>query len=359
MKRLIALFLCLIVVLTGCGVGAPAETTAPPTTIPEETEPPISPYAQAAMDANELHYYFYTGDGQSVSTGTYQTLSGDATLIFFPNGEIMLIDSSTSIGYPIFKAWLESMGVWKIDHLVMSHNIDDHAGGVNSGLVFDFQIGMLYHNGTKNDVLWSCLENDIPFSEMKLGQELVIGEDNSKSTVKCMWPAAEDRVNSNNAAEKRSASLVLRIDFGEHSSLFTGDIYKTFEGAFKDREEKGTYNIAGKIGAEERMAEMYKNGELEVDLLKLANHGNPSTSNGKALWDATKPELAIAMGYYPLETGYTLAYERWGYEGDVLFDRKHGFIHVTAKNDGTMVSETSREDYAEPYGERWNTDIGG
>lgn len=355
MKRLFCLALCLVVLLCGCGSGISGTAT----TVPEETEPPISPYAQAAMDSNTLHYYFFTGDGQTFSTGQYQTMSGDACLIFFPNGEIMLIDSSTSIGYPIFKAWLEEKGVWKIDYLVMSHNQADHAGGINSGLIFDFQIGMLYHNGTRNDILFTALENDIPFTEMKLNQELKIGEGDSLVTVKCLWPEAEYRKNSNAAAAKQSASLVLRIDFGEHSSLFPGDIYKTYTGAFADREEKGEYHIQGQIGAEEQLAEMYKNGELDVDLLKLPNHGNPNTSCGKALWDSTKPELAVATGFYPLETGYTKAYELWGYEGDVLFDRKHGFIHITATNDGKMERETSREDYAEPYGERWNTEVGG
>lgn len=363
MKRYFSLLLCLLVLLTGCaGNSAPAATTADPnaTTEPVATEPPPpSPYALAAMEANTLHYYFYTGDGQTVNTGTYQTTGGDATLIFFPNGEIMLIDSSTSVGYPIFKKWLEDMGVWKIDYLVMSHNQDDHAGGINAGLIFDFEIGMLYHNGTRNDILYTALDNDIPFTEMKLHDKLTIGEGDSLVTVECMWPEAEYRLNSNNSIMKKNTSLVLRIDFGEHSSLFVGDICKTWEGAFKDREEKGVYNAEGQIGAEEQMAEMYQNGELDVDLLKLANHGNPSTSNGKALWDSTKPELAVAMGFYPLETGYTLAYERWGYEGEVLFDRKHGFIHITAQNDGTMTPETSREDYKEPFGERWNSEIGG
>lgn len=358
MKRIFCLILCLMLLLCGCGAGA-AEDTTPVTTEPEVTEPPISPYAQAAMDANELHYYFYTGNGQTVSTGTYQTMSGDATLIFLPNGEVMLIDTSTTLGYPIFKAWLESMGVWKIDYLIASHNQDDHAGGINSGLIYDFKIGMYYHNGTKNDILFDALQNDIPFEEMKLGQELQIGNGDSLVTVKCLWPESGYRVNSSSSIMKKNQSLVVRIDFGEHSSLFPGDICKTYEGAFKDREEKGVYNQAGEIGAEEQLAEMYQNGELDVDLLKLANHGNPSTSNGKALWAATTPELAIAMGYYPLETGYTVAYQRWGYEGDTLFDRKFGFIHVTAKNDGTMESETSREDYEEPYGDHWNTDIGG
>lgn len=355
MKRVFCLFLCLML-LCGCGTGAGSEVT---TTAPEATEPPISPYAQKAIDTNTLHYYFYTGDGQTVNTGTYQTTGGDAILIFFPNGEIMLIDSSTTTGYSVFKAWLESMGVWKIDYLVMSHNLSDHSGGINSGLIFDFEIGMLYHNGTKNDILFTALDNDIPFTEMKLGDQLQIGSGDSQVTVKCMWPESEYRVNTNDSIMKRNQSLVLRIDFGEHSSLFPGDICKTWEGAFKDREEKGVYNSPNQIGAEEQLAEMYPNGELDVDLLKLANHGNPSTSNGKALWDSTKPELAIAIGFYPLETGYTLAYERWGYEGEVLFDRKHGFIHVAATNDGKMDVETSREDYAEPYGERWNTEIGG
>ena len=357
MKRVISLLLCLMLLLCGCGAGAGSETAE--TTVPEATEPPISPYAQKAIDTNTLQYYFYTGDGQTVNTGTYQTTGGDAILIFLPNGEIMLIDSSTTTGYPIFKAWLESMGVWKIDYLVMSHNLADHAGGINSGLVFDFEIGMLYHNGTKNEILWTALDNDIPFTEMKIHDELKIGSGDSLVTVKCMWPEAEYRVNTNDTIMKRNQSLVLRIDFGEHSSLFPGDICKTWEGAFKDREEKGNYNSANNIGAEEQLAEMYKNGELDVDLLKLPNHGNPSTSCGKALWDSTKPELAVAIGFYPLETGYTKAYEEWGYKGDVLFDRKHGFIHITATADGTMDVETSREDYVEPFGDHWNTDIGG
>jgi len=351
MKRLFCLALCLVLLLCGCGGTANEPTTVPTT---EATEPPISPYAQKAMDTNTLQYYFYTSDGQSVATGTYPTTGGDATLIFFPNGEVMLIDSSTSYGYNIFKQWLEDMGIWRIDYLVMSHNQDDHAGGVNAGLIFDFEIGMLYHNGTKNDILFTALDNDIPFTEMKLGDELQIGTGDSQGTVKCLWPAQEYRINSNSSIMKKNQSLVLRFDYGEHSSLFPGDICKTWEGAFKDREEKGVYNQEGEIGAEEQLAELYQNGELDVDLLKLANHGNPSTSNGKALWDATTPELAVAMGFYPLETGYTLAYEKWGYEGDVLFDRKHGFIHITAHSDGTMDRETSREDYLEQFGEKWN-----
>lgn len=357
MKRLFCLFLCLMLLLCGCGTGAASGTTA--TTLPEQTEPPISPYAQAAMDTNTMHYYFYTSDGQTVSSGTYQTTGGDAILIFFPNGEIMLIDSSTSIGYPLLKAWLEEKGVWKIDYLVMSHNQGDHAGGINAGLIFDFEIGMLYHNGTKNDILWTALESDIPFTEMKLHDELKIGSGDSLVTVKCMWPDQDQRKNSNATIGKQNASLVLRFDFGEHSSLFPGDICKTYVGSFDSQEAKKEYHLANTEGAEEKMTAMYKNGELDVDLLKLSSHGNPNTANGHALFNATTPELCVATGFYPLDTGYILAYEKRGYTGDTLFDRKHGFIHITATSDGTMVSETSREDYKEPYGERWNTEIGG
>lgn len=361
MKRVFCIFLCLMLLLCGCGTTSAPQTTpsTQATTVPEQTEPPISPYAQKAMDTNSLHYYFFTGDGKSVSTGTYQTTGGDAIVIFFPNGEVMLIDSSTTMAYPLLRAWLEDMGIWKIDYLVMSHNQADHAGGINAGLIFDFEIGMLYHNGTKNDILWTALDNDIPFAEMQLHDELKIGSGDSLVTVKCMWPTAENRVNSNATIGKQNASLVLRIDFGEHSSLFPGDICKTYVGSFDHQEEKKEYHIANTVGAEEQMAEMYKNGELDVDLLKLSSHGNPNTANGHALFDATTPELAVAIGFYPLDTGYITAYEKRGYKGDVLFDRKHGFIHITATNDGKMVTETSRTDYAEPYGEKWNTEIGG
>lgn len=356
MKRIICLVLSLLLLLCGCGTVTPPEVT----TIPEETEPPMSPYAQAAMDTNTLHYYFFTGDGQTANTispyNYYTTTSGDACLIFFPNGETMLIDTSTTVIYPAFKAWLEEKGVYRIDHLVLTHDMDDHTGGANSGLIFDFKIGMIYHNGTRNELLFTALDNNIDFKEMNLGDELQIGSGDSLTTVKVMWPIEEFRKSANAGAGKQSQSLVLRIDFGEHSSLFAGDIYKTYKGGSDAREKKKEYWIQDQVGAEEQMAALYENGELDVDLLKLANHGNPNTSNGHALFDATTPELCVSSGFHPAYLG---SYELRGFEGLTLFDRKYGFIHITASNDGTMETETSRTDYLEGYGEDWNAELEG
>lgn len=358
MKRLFCLLLSLMLLLCGCGgAAAPGGTTA--TTAPEETEPPISPYAQAAMDTNTLHYYFFTADGQTASTGNRQTMCGDACLIFFPNGENMLIDTSTLTIYPVFKAWLEEKGVHRIDHLVMTHPANDHIGGANAGLIFDFKIGMLYHNHGRNDLLFTALEKDIPFTGLRQGDQVTIGEGDRQTTVKVMWPTKDYLTTVSGTAGTQSQSLVLRLDFGEHSSLFAGDIYKTYEGSFDSQEKKKVYHIKDKVGAEEQMAAMYENNELDVDLLKLANHGNPSTSNGHALFKATTPELCVATGFYPLESGYIEAYEKRGFKGKTLFDRKHGFIHVTASADGKMETETSRTDYKDPFGWLWNTEVGG
>ena len=191
------------------------------------------------------------------------------------------------------------------------------------------------------------------------GSKLSIGEGEDQVTITGLWPTEEYQKTSSSYAMINSQSMVFRIDYGEHSSLFNGCIYKTYKGVWDKQIAEGVYHIKDKVGVEEQLVEMYQNGELDVDLLRLANHGDPSTSNGPEMFAATSPATIVATGFLPLESGYTKAYHTRGFaeEGSIFFDRMHGFITIYATADGMMEYETSRDEYLEDFGRLWNDEI--
>ena len=112
-------------------------------------------------------------------------------------------------------------------------------------------------------------------------------------------------------------SIVLRIDYGDFSALFTGDIYMLKENELvKEKPEL-----------------------LDVDLLKIPHHGH-TTSNGRRFGDAVTPQLAVATGRIVLDSSVYYNYTKHG--SKVLMDYCDGYIHVTT--DGSEISwEHSRE----------------
>lgn len=350
MKKLTALLLCLILLLCGCGA-----QTAAPTTEPVDTTPT---YPVPAREPHTLHYYFFSSEGMLCpELSDYRTRWGDSCLVVFPNGEIMLIDTGLESVYPSLRDWLHDQGVTKIDYLMLTHAHRDHIGATLAGMLDDFEIGTMYHNGVRNDALQLGVQKSIDMELFAAGSKLTVGEGEDQVTITGLWPTEEYQKSSTAYARIEGQSMVFRMEYGEHSSLFTGCIYKTYKGVWEKQIAEGNYQIKDTEGAEEQLVAMCTNGELDVDLLKLANHGDPSTSNSAAFFGATTPEIAVATSFLPLESGYTQAYEERGFEGTVLFDRMHGFITVYATADGKMEYETSRGDYLEDFGKLWNSEL--
>jgi len=134
--------------------------------------------------------------------------------------------------------------------------------------------------------------------------------------MKVLWPnaglTAEDLA-VDSAANKYS--MVFRFDYGEHSSLFTADIY--------------TYS-------ETKLREMYTNGELDTDMMKVPHHGIGQSS--LAFIQAVSPEIAVATGYHEIDSSIT---ERYVSENVTLLeDIYHGYIHISSGTDGIMTAET-------------------
>lgn len=358
MKRILCLALCLLL-LAGCGNAAVSEST--PTTQPAvAVEEDI---AQIAIDTNAIHYYFMTSDGAVIAgNDKYHTKWGDSCLIAFPDGKIMLIDTGMQHFYPLLKEKLQKLGVSKIDYMVFSHPHNDHCGGLWATLFDDFEIAHVYHNGQKNPS-WEknhpgthvediCTKYNIPATVWEAGDTMDFGNPKTPVKMQVLWPtkeAKEELGPIEGSAALNCLSLVLRFDYGEHSSLFAGDLYKTRQ----ELKEPGEEHIPGHEGGEEQLLALYTEGQLDVDLLKLAHHGDPSTSNSPEFLQAVDPEFAVATSFNPVGD-YLSYYKKRGLDAIVFFDRMYGFCHIQSGTDGKITCKTSRAAYPEGYSAKWN-----
>ena len=344
MKRLISLFLVLVMTL---GVLAACGNT--------ETKP--AGIAQQAMNSGNIIYYFMTGNGASVGYEKYTTRWGDSCLIAFPDGKVMLIDTGIQEFYPILKETLTKLGVSTIDYMVFSHPHNDHAGGAWMGLFDDFAISQVYYNGARN-VEWGntkhidviCEKYNVPCTAWTAGDTAEFGKAENPVKMQVLWPTAEVRTQLQDREEDpavNSLSLVMRFDYGEHSSLFTGDIYqnrnaKSFE-----------VQVEGYEGTEELLTSGWQKDLLDVDLLKMPHHGNPLTSCSSKFVKAVSPKYAVATSFEPVEP-YFSYYKKISLTCPVYFDRQYGQITITAAADGTITPTLERTEYLDGFGKDWN-----
>lgn len=209
---------------------------------------------------------------------------GDAAFITFPNGEKMLIDGGgrpnmsgdndiddlqpdvPRIGEIVVSEFLWEKGISNIDHVVGTHADADHVQGLEDVLQ-NFNVGNLYVGNddkqpSESDLLLHIADKrNVPITRLTAGQILNI----DGVTINVLWP----RVGENSALSDNDLSLVLLINYGERTFLFTGDIEKYAE------------------------AELVSSGQLlRVDVLKVAHHGSRTSSTTDFI-SLSKPEFAI------------------------------------------------------------------
>jgi len=157
---------------------------------------------------------------------------GDSIFVEFPNGRRMLIDgggvaagrflglrneSTFSIGEDVVSAYLFSRGIRRVDTLVLTHAHNDHLDGLFD-VIANFSIG---------DV-WLGKNPDIPPYQAFLGQL-------RKRNIPVRWVSSGQRIGeftvlhppANYAVRKTAQnndSVVLLLDTGKQTALFTGDL---------------------------------------------------------------------------------------------------------------------------------------
>ncbi len=298
--------------------------------VPKEYEGYVSPWelnvVEAAKADGKMHYYFMSAEGYMVNPGgNSSTKWGDSCLIVFPDGTTMLIDAGLAGHAPILELNLKRMGIEKLDYFVLSHPHDDHGYGAvkEGGILHTFPVGQVYYNGVFNGD-WSnpqilvdlCKEKGYPCDILKRGDKLTVGE----VAIEVLGPNPDmiGKTIVDNVTDVNNSSLVMRFDYGEHSSLFTGDVYKNAE----------------------RELVSYDRAKLDVDLLKLPHHGG-DTSNDSPFIYAVTPELGVATGFDPVDVAVFGRYK--GTKTTIIMDTEDGYIHVTSGKDGVLSYETSRE----------------
>ena len=247
---------------------------------------------------------------------------GDAAVLELPHGGVVVIDgggfarSRLDIGERVLAPYLWSRKILRADVVVATHGDFDHRGGL------DFVARELAPRelwvGARGDERGrlAALEREVRSHGGKV-RPLVAGEELVVDGVRfeCLHPPLGGVLSSNDS------SLVLRIRFGAHTLLFTGDV---------------------EAGGEQAIAE--RSPPAPTTVLKVAHHGS-ATSSGDGFLRWAAPELAVISvgvgnGYGLPHPDVVTRYRR--FRVPVLRTDRDGSVWVATDGDRMLVRPFER-----------------
>lgn len=265
-------------------------------------------FTPLVKDDTTLHVFYLYLD--------HREKSGSSMLIFTPDGYSMLIDAGVEESSFQLSDYLEKIGIEKIDIAVATHPHHDHIGGylqlMEEGLISEIYMPDL-SVGTETYENWmeQIDEHDIPITFLKANESFTLG---SFVTFKVYNPLEETLLALNGSAEIpdiNNRSVVMRMEYLNHSFLFTGDIY----------EEQ-----------EQKLVSQYSKG-LKATVMEAPHHGDDTSSSTKFI-QAVSPEYVV-MNANILQSLYVLRrYEVLGVS--VLPTNMYGTVYF--QTDGETLS---------------------
>lgn len=179
------------------------------------------------------------------------------------DGQAMLIDAGKNIDEDYVVDYIKSVGINSLNYLVGTHPHEDHIGGLDA-VINSFDVEKVFmpkqksNTKTFEDVLLSIKNKGLKIISPKVGATYDLGR--AKWTI--VAPTQQEYENTNNS------SIVIKLEFGNNSFLFTGD---------------------AEVGSEKEMIEV---GDLKVDVLKVGHHGS-RTSTSIDFLEQVNPKYAV------------------------------------------------------------------
>ena len=247
---------------------------------------------------------------------------GTSTLVRFPSGESMLVDGggyyddSFDIGRSVLAPFLWSLGVRRLDFVVLSHDHPDHANGLRF-LLSHFNVGAFWETGVATAPGGSSQprriaeRRRIPVERLP---EILRDRQLGQCRLRVLHPTAEYIRESWNG-DLNNASLVLQIDHGETSVILPGDVDSSVE------------------------EHLLRRASFSGANLLIAPHHGSDRSTSRLLLDRLQPRAVIfSCGFDNL----------FGFPSERILEecRKRGVPHfrtdlcgaVTARSDGKQWS---------------------
>lgn len=189
---------------------------------------------------------------------------GDSILIK-SDGENMLIDGGKRASSETVVNYLRQQGVEELKYIVGTHPHEDHIGGLVAVLNEFKAENIMLPNVVNETIIFEDLLDAIDREGLKIKKPIIL--DNVKLGNAELTVLAP---NSGKYSITNDYSIVMRMDHGNNSFLFTGDAEKKSEKEIIENNKKF----------------------LDVDVLKAGHHGS-KTSSTEDFLDAVDPKYAI------------------------------------------------------------------
>ena len=207
---------------------------------------------------------------------------GDASVIRFPRGRVMLIDGGGSyrddfdVGERVVAPFLGYQGIRRVDYVVATHPHPDHAKGLGY-ILNDFRVRQFWDNGTQPPAPWYDTLRQMAMAQhvyhnVVLNGPIVPAVDGVSLELLHPTPTFQPRVKRRGSGEntdENNRSLVIKLTYGTIGILFTGDIEQEAERFL-----------------------LQSGHNLRATILKVPHHGS-LTSSSVPFVRAIEPRVAV------------------------------------------------------------------
>ncbi|MBQ2927513.1 MAG: MBL fold metallo-hydrolase [Oscillospiraceae bacterium] len=237
-------------------------------------------------------------------------------------GEYMLIDGGNREDGQLVVSYLEQQGVEELSAVVCSHAHEDHVGGLPAVLAVYptaavYAPTRTYSSNVFDDFLYYTDQQGLEVTLPVPGDAFSLGE----TQVTVLGPVKS-------YADPNDTSIVLRVEYGEASFLFTGDMETT---------------------AENDMLDYWDDASLfRADVLKVGHHGSNTSTGYRFLYEVDPDYGVISVG---TDNSYGHPHEEpvsRMKDAGVTMLRTDELGHILASTDGQEITFTWGNQNAQP-----------